>query len=149
MADNLFDELGGMPCLERVHRIFYGKLLAHPWLKEFFAGVPRAHLEDQQNSFMAGAFGGPRLYGGRPIDTAHEHMFITEEVFDLRHEILDQSLKEAGVRTDLRERWLVYNMKTKKALVKKSISECKGRYKTEPIIDIKKPGAKTRVLEQA
>ncbi len=139
MADSLFDELGGTSCLERVHRIFYDKLLSHPWLKDFFKGVPRAHLESQQNSFMAGAFGGPRRYGGRPIDTAHVHMFITEEVFQLRHELLDQALKEAGVRPDLRERWLDYNMKTKKALVKKSVSECHGRYRTEPIIVVENP----------
>ena len=45
MAETLFDELGGMQGIERVHRIFYDKLLMHPWLKGFFDGVPRPHLE--------------------------------------------------------------------------------------------------------
>jgi hemoglobin len=139
MANTLFDELGGTPTLERVHKIFYDKLLRDPWLKQFFAGVPQAHLENQQTSFLAGVFGGPRLYGGRPIDTAHEHMFITEDVFLARHQVLADSLIQAGVAKDLRERWLDYNMKTKKALVKQSVSECKGRYKTEPIIVVERP----------
>ena len=44
MAEDLLLELGGMPCLEKVHTIFYDKLLKHPWLKEFFKGVPRSHF---------------------------------------------------------------------------------------------------------
>ena len=141
MAEDLLLELGGMPCLEKVHTIFYDKLLKHPWLKEFFKGVPRSHLESQQSEFMSGVFGGAKIYGGRPPKTAHEHMFITEEVFLIRHELLDQSLTEARIRPDLKERWLAYDMAMKRALVKNSASECKGRYKTEAIIVVEKPQA--------
>ena len=139
MADTLFSELGGMPCLERVHRIFYDKLLNHPWLKGFFEGVPRRHLESQQSEFLAGVFGGPKIYGGRPPKSAHVHLFITEEVFLIRHGLLEESLSEANIRPDLKERWLAYDMRMKKVLVKKSVSECKGRYNTEPVIVVEKP----------
>ena len=54
MAETLFHELGGIPCLEKVHVIFYDKLLSHPWLKDFFEGVPRPHLESQQSDSMSG-----------------------------------------------------------------------------------------------
>ena len=139
MSDTFLNELGGMPCLEKVHRIFYDKLLNHPWLKEFFKGVPRSHLESQQSDFMSGVFGGPKIYGGRAPKSAHIHMFITEEVFSIRHELLEQSLIEARIRPDLRERWLDYDTKMKKLLVKNSISECEGRYNSEAIIAIEKP----------
>ncbi len=139
MAQTLFQELGGMPCLEKVHTIFYGKLLSHPWLKEFFKGVPRPHLESQQSEFMSGVFGGPKIYGGRPPLTAHIHMFITEEVFQVRHELLAQSLSEANIRPDLKEQWLKRDLAMKRALVKKDVSECEGRYKSEPIIVVEKP----------
>ena len=139
MAENLFHELGGMPAVQKVHRIFYDKLLSHPWLKEFFKGVPRPHLESQQSEFMSGLFGGPQIYGGRPPLTAHVHMFITEEIFLIRHELLAQSLTEAKVRPDLRERWLKHDMGMKRALVKNSVAECEGRYKSEPIIVVEKP----------
>ena len=139
MAETLFDELGGMQGIERVHRIFYDKLLMHPWLKGFCDGVPRPHLESQQTEFMAGLFGGPKVYGGRPPATAHVHMFITEEVFFTRHILLEEALDEARVREDLKERWLDADMGMKRALVKDDISECEGRYKNEPIIAIEKP----------
>lgn len=139
MADTLFDELGGMPCLEQVHKIFYQKLLNHPWLKGFFEGVPRSHLESQQSEFMAGVFGGPKTYGGRPPKSAHVHMYITEEIFLTRHKLLEQSLTEAKIRPDLKEKWLTCDMRMKKLLVKNSISECAGRYKSEAIIVVEKP----------
>lgn len=139
MAETLFDQLGGMPGIEKVHTIFYDKLLSHPWLKEFFKGVPRGHLESQQTEFMAGIFGGPKIYGGRPPQTAHIHMYITEEVFFTRHILLEEALEEADVSADLRDRWLDYDMGMKPALVKSSIAECEGRYKNEPIIVVEKP----------
>lgn len=128
-----------MPCLEKVHRIFYDKLLNHPWLKDFFKGVPRSLLESQQSDFMSGIFGGPKIYSGRPPQTAHMHMFITEEVFLIRHELLAQSLTEAKIRPDLKERWLSFDMGMKRALIKNSVSECEGRYKSEAIIVVEKP----------
>ena len=88
---------------------------------------------------MAGLFGGPKIYGGRPPASAHVHMYITEEVFFTRHILLEEALDEARVRDDLKERWLDHDMGMKKALVKNSISECEGRYRNEPIIAVEKP----------
>ena len=139
MTETLYEELGGKSCLERVHRIFYGKLLDHAWLKDFFVARPRWHLESQQTDFMMSLFGGPQIYGGRMPKSAHMHLFVTEEVFLLRHELLAQSLEEAGVRADLRARWLEYDMKMKRALTKTDISECTGRHRNDPVISVEKP----------
>lgn len=139
IADTLFDELGGKPCLDRVHKIFYNKLLAHPWLKGFFQDNEQWHLEIQQTEFMQRLFGGPNIYKGRMPRYAHQHMFITEEAFMKRHEILEQSLIEANVSPEHRERWLRYDMGLKLALVKKTQDECTGRYRDEPIVVVRKP----------
>ena len=141
MTETLYDELGGKSCLERVHRIFYGKLLDHAWLKDFFVGRPRWHLESQQTDFMMSLFGGPQIYSGRMPKSAHLHLFITEEVFLLRHDLLAQSLNEAGVRADLKARWLDYDMKMKRALTKTEISECVGRHRNDPVISVEKPSS--------
>ena len=139
MTETLFDELGGKDCLDRVHHIFYNKLLGHEWLKHFFVGKTQDNLESQQTDFMMGLFGGPRVYGGRMPKSAHMHLFVTEEVFLLRHDMLGQSLDEAGVPADLKARWLDYDMKMKGALVKTDISQCKGRFTTDPVIAPPKP----------
>ena len=139
MSDTLYDELGGRPCLERVHKIFYDKLLVDPWLSEFFKNNDQWHLEIQQTEFMMRLFGGPVIYQGRMPKYAHAHMFITEEIYMTRHEILEESLIEAGVREDLRDRWLAYDLGLLRALVKKDISECTKRYHDEPVATATKP----------
>ena len=140
MPEDLFDRLGGMPALEKVHTIFYDKLLSHPWLKDLFKGVPRPQLETQQSGFMSDLFGGPLIYGGRLPISAQMHIYITEEIFLLRHELLAQSLTEAKIRPDFRERWPKHGMDMKPALVKESVAECEGCCKSEPIIVVEKPG---------
>ena len=72
------DEIGGNACIERVHTLLYDKLLFHPWLKDFFVGMERSHLEEQQTDFMATLFGGSPSYFGRPPMRAHQHLFIIE-----------------------------------------------------------------------
>lgn len=140
METAFIDKIGGKACIERVHKILYGKLLSHLWLKKFFAGFERWHLEEQQTDFMADLFGGnPACYQGRKPMYGHQHMFIDEEIFMIRHKLLAESITEANVPNTLKERWLKYDMGMKAAIVKKSVDECEGRYKTEKILIVPKP----------
>lgn len=132
--DSLYALVGGRPCLERVHAAFYNKIFTHPRFRAFFANVEQAHQESQQTDFMAMEMGGPAKYGGRLPDGAHQHMFITEEQFDLRHQILSDTLKECLVPEELRERWLRADYKFKGKIVKKSFDDCKKRYNTDTIL---------------
>ena len=140
MAAVFLDEVGGRACLERVHKILYDKLLSHPWLKDFFVGMERWHLEIQQSDFTADLFGGPACYGGRKPMRAHQHLFITEDVFAIRHALLAEALSEAKVTDDHKQRWLRYDMGMTVAIVKNSVDECEGRYRTEKVLVVPKPG---------
>ncbi len=139
MTTVFLDEVGGRACLERVHVILYDKLLSHPWLKGFFVGIERWHLEVQQTDFMADLFGGHPCYSGRLPMNAHQHLFITEEVFMIRHSLLAEALSEAKVADEHKERWLEFDMGFKAAVVKSSVDECEGRYRTEKVIVVPKP----------
>jgi len=139
MANTLFDKLGGLPCIELVHRLFYDRMYAHPWLKDFLHGRTREFQESQQTNFMAGLFGGPQTFRGRFPRGAHQHLFITEEVFEIRAEMLESALIEAKVPEDLRARWLRYDASLKNAVVKTDVSECEPRYPNDPIIVVEKP----------
>lgn len=127
MADrkklSLLDELGGFATLQKVHRIFYDKLYAHPWLKHFFAGHNQQAIEDRQTAFMAEKMGGAVAYWGKQPRMAHRQMYITEELFDLRHALLRDSLEEADIRGDLALRWLKIDYAFKRQIVKQSIEE--------------------------
>ena len=102
----LFDRLGGFETFEKVHRTFYNYLFAHPWFKHYFVEHPQAVFERQQTMFMAGLMGGPNRYAGLTPRVAHQNIFITEELFELRSEILGKSISDAGISDELRDEWL-------------------------------------------
>ena len=139
LGDNFFEEVGGYPCLRRVHNILYTKLFTHPWLKGFFAHTKREVVESQQTDFWASLMGGPRKYGGRSPKDAHIHMFLPAEVFTIRHQLLADTLIEAGVAPHLREKWLIMDAGFERAIVNQSPAECRGRYRNEQVIIVPKP----------
>ena len=138
-SDTLFDALGGRPTLERVHHALYNKLYAHPWLQHFFKNVRQEHQENQQTDFMTRALGGPAVFSGRLPRAAHEHLYITEEVFRIRHGMLEDSLKECAVPEELAKRWLYIDYCFMNAIIKESPDECRKRYTMDEIIVVAKP----------
>ena len=121
MEKKLFDALGGYETLEYVHKIFYDKIYAHPWLKQFFVKHDQQFIERQQTNFMAEKMGGPKNYMGKPPNSSHRQMYITAELFQLRKEILRESLEEFGLSEELIEGWLKIDSAFKKHIVKDSI----------------------------
>ncbi len=123
MKQTLFDAVGGLPTLQRVHKIFYDKVYAHPWLGQFFAGHSQTVIENRQTQFMGEKMGGDVTYMGKDLKTTHETMYVTQELFDLRSALLDESLREAGLADELRERWLRIDGAFIKIIVKPSREE--------------------------
>jgi hemoglobin len=136
---SLYDQLGGRETLQRVHRIFYDKIYADAWIGQFFKHVDQKVIENQQTDFMAQAMGGPKEYFGAFPIPAHQHMNIGNELFELRHGMLRDSLSEAGVPADLAEKWLKIDVSFRTGIVKKSIDDCKKRFLTDDIQDFPKP----------
>ena len=120
MKEKLYDIVGGLPTLEKVHKIFYDKVYAHPWLKQFFDGHSQEAIEGRQTSFKGEKMGGPK-YLGKPIKQVHENMYITPELYELRHELLKESLIEAGVEEEPMKKWLKIDDAFMKQIVKPSM----------------------------
>ncbi len=117
----LFDAVGGLETLKKVHKIFYDKIYTHYWLKLFFTGHDQQSIENRQTAFMAEKMGGPVEYFGKQPLMAHRHMYITKKLYDVRHELLRESLLEAGVAATLIERWLKIDYAFIRQIVKPSI----------------------------
>jgi len=105
MKQSLFDAVGGLPALQKVHRIFYDKVYAHPWLEPFFEGHSQEAIENRQTQFMGEKMGGPK-YTGRALELAHRRMYITKELLEVRQALLKEALEEAGVPEHPGKRWL-------------------------------------------
>ena len=135
MRTSTYDLVGGQPTLQAVHRRFYAKVFAHPWLSQYFRHVSRERLESQQTDFMAAALGGPDRYAGMMPKHAHRHMYITEELFRVRHELLRQAIVETRVHPQGAERWLRIDAAFGRSMIKRSRQDCTPRYSSEPILD--------------
>jgi len=79
---SLYHRLGGYDALAAVTDDFIGRLAADPQLKRFFIGLStdsqkklRQHVVD----FLCIATGGPCVYTGRDLKTAHTGLGITED----------------------------------------------------------------------
>lgn len=120
MKETLYEAVGGRPTLEKVHRLFYDKVFAHPWLGQFFRGHDQKIIELRQTQFMGEKFGGDIRYPGMDLELAHRRMYITPELFELRRTLLRESLQEAGVAGDHIRRWLRIDSAFQRPIVKKS-----------------------------
>ncbi|KAK3267116.1 hypothetical protein CYMTET_24308 [Cymbomonas tetramitiformis] len=61
---------------------FYLLLVNDPQCMPFFGCVPMGRMQKLQKSFLAQALGGPKMYKGRDLQTAHRHLKITDEHYD-------------------------------------------------------------------
>ncbi|MCX6129308.1 MAG: group 1 truncated hemoglobin [Proteobacteria bacterium] len=139
---SLFERLKGRATLDTVHKIFYDKIYAHPWLKQFFSSIEQKHIEAQQSDFIAQLIGGPKKFSGRMPKDAHMHIMINEEIFAVRHELLAESLSEAGILDPELSEWLRLDLAFKKVLIKQSPKDCQKRFFSDEIVIILPPLAK-------
>lgn len=142
MKQSLFDAIGGLPTLEKVHKIFYDKIYAHDWLKQFFVGHNQKAIENRQSAFMAIKMGGDVTYMGKEPKMSHRHMYLTQELIDLRTTLLRESLEEAEVPEPLIQRWLKIDNAFGRQIVKDSIEsfyKTTWKYKKRLIIPKPKP----------
>jgi len=106
MKRSLFDAVGGLPTLQKVHRIFYDKVYAHPWLGPFFEGHSQEAIENRQTQFMGQKMGGDTTYTGKALELAHRRMYITKELLEVRQALLKEAIEEVNVPEKLKQRWL-------------------------------------------
>ncbi|MBI3772835.1 MAG: group 1 truncated hemoglobin [Gammaproteobacteria bacterium] len=142
MKQSLFEAVGGFPTLRKVHKIFYDKIYAHPWIGQFFIGHDQVAIENRQTYFMAIKMGGPDQYMGKEPLMAHRQMYITDDLFDLRTELLRESLAEAGVPDALAERWIRIDGAFRRQIVKDSIEDFyRNTFAYEQRVIVPKPDA--------
>ncbi len=134
-----FDRIGGRASLIAINKVFYDKVYKHAWLKLYFQAIPQQHIEDQQVDFMQKVLGGENQYVGKAPPIAHSHMFIPDELFDVRKKLLIESFAETKTHPELIDKWLNLDESFRRVLVKKSPAECKARFTTDPILNFDEP----------
>ncbi len=120
---SLYQQIGGMDTLRRVHKVFYDKVYAHPWLGRYFADTRQDLIEEKQSRFMAEKMGAEDVrYIGHSPELAHRRMYISDELFDERQQLLRESLEECGVEASLIQRWLKIDGAFRRHIVNESLA---------------------------
>ena len=132
-----FQRIGGRDMLEKIAKSFYDKIYKHPWIGKYFENIPQDHIERQQVDFAQGLLKGPVAFSGRMPKDAHMHMVINDELFDLRNQILRETLEEYSVSKDLIELWINIDASFRKVIVKNH-DQAQKRYFSDEILDYKK-----------
>ena len=99
----LFSRLGGKKAIEAAVKAFYARVFEDPELESFFTGIDRAWIERQQAKFFTQALGGPSIYDGADMTSAHARLSLENRHFDQVAGHLSEALTEVGVSEDLRD----------------------------------------------
>jgi hemoglobin len=94
---SIYDSIGGDTAVSAAVDGFYARVLADPRLAPFFTGVDTRHLKAHQRAFIAAALGGPDIYAGRDMATAHAGLDIGDAEFDAVVAHLAATLRGLGV----------------------------------------------------
>jgi len=87
---SIFDTIGGAPTVSVAVDKFYERVLSDPQLAHYFDKVDMDKLKSHQRAFIAAAIGGPNVYRGRDMATAHAKLGITAQTSMPSREILWQ-----------------------------------------------------------
>ena len=93
----IYEMIGGAAAVTAAVDAFYGRVLADPLLKGFFANTDMKLQKERQMQFLTAALGGPALYKGPDMKKAHAHLAIEQKHFDAVAGHLVATLKSLGV----------------------------------------------------
>lgn len=78
MTDTLYDRLGGADGVARIAADLIDNHMANPLISKRFAGSDVAGLKRTAADFFALGSGGPKVYKGKDMLSAHRHMNISD-----------------------------------------------------------------------
>jgi hemoglobin len=97
---SLYTRLGGYDALVAVTKDFIGRLATDPSLAKFFTGLndtSKARVESHVVDFLCVATGGPCIYTGQDMKTAHTGLHITDADWNVSAAHLTETLNKFKV----------------------------------------------------
>lgn len=97
---SLYSRLGGYDALVAVTKDFIGRLATDPQLSKFFTGLndtSKARVESHVVDFLCVATGGPCIYTGQDMKTAHTGLHITDSDWNVAATHLTETLNKFNV----------------------------------------------------
>ena len=93
---SLFERLGGTEGIEFIVSNTLERHLENPTLAPYFAHLDHEWFHQTIVAFFSTGTGGPAKYTGADVKTAHAHLNISDEVFDLAIVDIKAAVKASG-----------------------------------------------------
>ncbi|WP_137283522.1 group I truncated hemoglobin [Halorussus salinisoli] len=103
MTGTLYERLGGRESISAVVEVFYERVLGDDRVNHFFENTDMSALRAHQTKFLASVTGGPVEYDGEDLSSAHAHLDIDGEEFEIIAHHLDAALADLDVPETERE----------------------------------------------
>lgn len=104
--DPLFQDFGGKPGLVKLMDDFMTRLLADPRMAPHFKDTNQKQIKEQLVEQLCQVAGGPCVYKGADMKTAHANLDITKGDFNALVEVLQQSMAAQGIPFGAQNRML-------------------------------------------
>jgi ferredoxin-NADP reductase len=116
----LWRALGEGALLRAILTDFYGRVYEDPRLAPFFHKVTKERAIDKQYSFLADVFTGKKSYFGLKPFNAHHWMVISDELFDYRERLIEDTMRRHGLAERFIRRWCAVHELFRREIVKAS-----------------------------
>lgn len=97
---------------------FYTQVFADTTLSPFFANVTIDRIIDKQYSFLRSIFTGEKCYFGDHPKNAHHWMVISDELFDYREALMENTIRKYDLPEHLIQHWMKVEAVFRKSIVK-------------------------------
>jgi truncated hemoglobin YjbI len=114
---------------------FYELVYQDPWFKNIFRNIKQEVITSQQIEFMIQSLGGPKMYCGRSPKDAHPQVWVNEEIWQYREDLLVKAFDKLKAPDELKVAWLKIDEAFKGVIINKAgPEECSLRDKADEII---------------
>ena len=97
---------------------FYDQVYVDPQLAHFFKDSTKSRAIEKQYLFLKRIFTGEKCYFGERPRNAHHWMVISDELFDYREKLMEDTLRKHGLEEHLIKQWRALEEIFRKQIVK-------------------------------
>ena len=114
----LWAALGEGQLLNEILDDFYAQVFVDPQLGHFFKDSTQQRAIEKQYLFMKGILTGEKCYFGERPRNAHHWMVISNELFDYREKLMEDSLRKHNLAESFIAQWIAVDEIYRKQIVK-------------------------------
>jgi truncated hemoglobin YjbI len=114
----MWDALKKGELLTEILTDFYDKVYEDDILKPYFKKVTKQRAIEKQYNFMFQLLTGENVYLGDKPRNAHHWMVVSNDIFDHRERLIEDSMLKLGLERKYIDKWLAFNESLREKIVK-------------------------------